>query len=240
MTAEGAKGGFENENAIIESFNRFDSDAVIWLRHMGHNPNKVSKIIAYKAPARVKPDVICEIFDNQGSLVAKEKLSAKKASNSNGFNQIDRGDIQKRYLALWPDMPPLAVEGLRLFTGNLPPLDGSRNPKRMFFDELPLAHQETILDFFSKNKNRVISDLLAGREPDRANWFLGRDVSRNKWTLLPIETAIDFYSAGNVGKTAMGSIKIGGFTAQRKGGDKGLPTATNLQFKFDPNLIGQI
>lgn len=240
MTAKGARGGFENESNIIESFNLMDKEAITWLRHMGHDPNEVSKVKAYKAPPRVKPDVICEIFDRSGALVASEKLSAKKAAGKRGFNQIDRGDVVTRYLGMWPDMPPLTVEGLRLFTGNLPPAGKSRVPKRMFFDELPNGHQESITNFFTENKTRIVRDLLAGREPNMAKWFLGRDEERDKWTLLPIEDAVDFYSEGSVGPTIRGSIRIGTLTAQRKGGDKGMPTATNLQFKFDPNLIGQL
>ena len=240
MTAEGARGGFDNEANIIESFNLMDREAITWLRHMGHDPSEVSRVNAFKAPPRVKPDVICEIFDRSGALVAREKLSAKKAAGKRGFNQIDRGDVVSRYLGMWPDMPPLTVEGLRLFTGNLPPVGKSREPKRMFFDELTEGHQASITNFFSENKTRIVRDLLAGREPDMARWFLGRDEARDRWTLLPIEDAVEFYSKGPVGSTIRGSIQLGTLTAQRKGGDKGMPSATNLQFKFDPNLIGRL
>jgi hypothetical protein len=240
VTAEGARGGFDNESNIIESFNLMDEEAIIWLRYMGYDPSKVSRVNAFKAKPRVKPDVICEIFDRSGALVASEKLSAKKAAGKKGFNQIDRGDVVTRYLNMWPDMPSLTVEGLRLFTGNLPPVGKSRLPTRMFFDELTKEHQLSITDFFSENKKRIVQDLLAGREPDMARWFLGRDEARDRWTLLPIEDAVEFYSKGLVGPTIRGSIQIGTLTAQRKGGDKGMPSATNLQFKFDPNLIGRL
>ena len=240
MTAEGARSGFDNETNIIRAFNSMDKDAITWLMHMGHDPSEVSRVRAYKAPPRVKPDVICEIFDRSGALVASEKLSAKKASSKKGFNQIDRGDVVTRYLSMWPDMPQLTVEGLRLFTGNLLPVGKSREPKRMFFDELTKSHQKSITDFFSEHKTRVVRDLLAGREPDMARWFLGRDEARHRWTLLPIEDAVEFYSRGSVGPTIRGSLRVGTLTAQRKGGDKGMPTATNLQFKFDPNLIRQL
>lgn len=239
MTAEGAIGGFDNESQIISSFNAMSDEAIIWLRHMGHDPNEISRVHAFKAAPRVKPDVICEIFDLDGVLVSTEKLSAKKASAKRGFNQIDRGDVLKRYKTLWPEMPDLTAEGLRLFTGNLLPTGLTRNPKRMFFDELSSNHQIAIVDFFSSQKLRIVRDLLAGRQPEMAGWFLGRDVSREKWTLLPISEAIDFYSAGPVVPTSRGSIQIGNLTVQRKGGDKGAPSATNLQFKFDPNLIGR-
>lgn len=240
MTAKGARGGFVNEAKIIESFNLMDKEAITWLRYMGHDPSEVSRVKAFKAPPKVKPDVICEIFDRSGTLVASEKLSAKKAANKRGFNQIDRGDVVARYLKMWPDMPPLTVEGLRLFTGNLPPIGKSRGPKRMFFDELTKEQQVSITNFFTDNKTRIVRDLLAGREPDIAKWFLGRDEARERWTLLPIEDAVAFYSRGSVGPTIRGSIRIGTLTAQRKGGDKGMPSATNLQFKFDPNLIGKL
>jgi hypothetical protein len=240
MTAAGAKGGFDNEAEIIASFNSMDSDAIIWLQHMGHNPSEISRVSAFKAQPRIKPDVICEIYDRNGELTSVERLSAKKASSKVGFNQIDRGDVIGRYKSLWPDMPALTVEGLRLFTGNLPPISKSRNPKRMYFDELPQDHRDSILGFLKANKLDITRDLLAGREPNMANWFLGRDLSRNRWTLLPIEDAIEFYSTGSVEPTERGGIKFGTLTIQRKGGDKGKPSATDLQFKFNPNLIGQV
>ena len=239
MTAAGAKGGFDNESQIISSLNAMDSDGVIWLRHMGHDPSTISRVVSYKADPRVKPDVICEIYGLSGELASTARISAKKASSKVGFNQIDRGDVVGRYKTLWPHMPELTVEGLRLFTGNLPPLPKSRNPKRMFFDELPIDNRESILNFLVANKLEIVRDLLAGREPNMANWFLGRDMARGRWTLLPMAEAIVFYSAGSVEPTDRGGIKFGTMTIQRKGGDKGKPSATNLQFKFNPNLIGQ-
>ena len=52
---------------------------------------------------------------------------------------------------------------------------------------------------------------------------------------------INFYGSGKVRITDKGSIKIGKITMQRKGGDRGRPTANMLQFKINPaEIVSQI
>lgn len=237
MTSKGAKGGFQNERDVINSFNEMSSEAIIWLHHMGFDPNQISKVEAAKAPARVKPDVYVKIFDRNGQCTATEKISVKLASSAVGFNQIDRGRVIDRYSKLWKSLSSDAATGLRLFTGDLPPLQGAANNKRMFLQELPGENMRAIIEFFTANKLEVLSDLLAGREPDKAGWFLAVNRSNNSSTLRPMSAAIEFYSQGPVTLTVRGSLAIGRITAQRKGGDKGAPSANDLQFKFNPNSI---
>lgn len=235
MTSKGAKGGFQNEHDVIASFNAMTDEAIIWLRHMGHEPSTISKVNAYKAPPRVKPDIYVEIISRNGSETVTEKISVKLASNARGFNQIDRGRVLDRYSKLWQSLSSDAATGLRLFTGDLSPLPGAGNKKRMLLPDLPEHLRDAIIDFFESQKVAVITDLLAGREPHKAEWFLAVNRSNHTSNLRPMTAAIEYYSQGKVGLTPRGSLSIGRITAQRKGGDKGAPSANDLQFKFNPN-----
>ena len=105
----------------------------------------------------------------------------------------------------------------------------------MFLPELPGKNFKAIIEFFTANKLEVITDLLAGRAPDKAEWFLAVNRSNNSSTMRPMQAAIEFYAEGPVTLTLRGSLAIGRITAQRKGGDKGAPSANDLQFKFNPN-----
>jgi hypothetical protein len=105
----------------------------------------------------------------------------------------------------------------------------------MLLPDLPEHLRDAIIDFFESQKVAVITDLLAGREPDKAEWFLAVNRSNHTSNLRPMTTAIEYYSQGKVGLTPRGSLSIGRITAQRKGGDKGAPSANDLQFKFNPN-----
>ena len=61
-----------------------------------------------------------------------------------------------------------------------------------------------------------------------------------RWTLKPINVAINHYSEGEVSITGRGSLKLGRVTMQRKGGDAGRDTANMLQFKVDPTELFNI
>ena len=61
-----------------------------------------------------------------------------------------------------------------------------------------------------------------------------------RWTLKPINVAINHYSEGEVLITSRGSLKLGRVTMQRKGGDAGRDTANMLQFKVDPTELFNI
>lgn len=237
MTSKGAKGGFQNERDVIKSFNSMSVDCEVWLHHMGIDFSTVSRVEAEKAPPRIKPDVFVKVHFNNGCSPKLLKISVKLASSARGFNQIDRGKVIQRYKSLWEQLSSEATTGLRHFTGDLPPKSGGRNPKRMFIDELELGQRTAILDFFRQNKQQVISDLLAGRIPNKAEWLLTVDKSSSSSRVFTMDEAIQFYASGNVELTPQGSLKIGRITAQRKGGDSGKPSGNDLQFKFDPNEI---
>ena len=175
-----------------------------------------------------------------------ERISIKLVSSPNGFNQIDKRWV-KTYATLWT-MPPDVVESLKLFVGETPPRESSRDKRRMYLDELDQKAQQAVVDFFTVNKDEIVSDLLAGDGLHAANWMMvihrlnsvTRSVSEGaagdkpKWVIRSSADAIQFYGDGPVELTRSGNLKIGRITMQRKGGDNGRETAKMLQFKINP------
>ncbi|HQZ65596.1 MAG TPA: hypothetical protein PLY87_10995, partial [Planctomycetaceae bacterium] len=163
-----------------------------------------------------------------------ERISIKLVSNPNGFNQID-----KRWLATYAEkwnMRPDVQESLKLFVGETPPHESSRNDERMFLDELDQSDQKAVVDFFTVHRDEIVSDLFAGDGEHAADWmmvtFKATDMS--KWGIWPMSEAVGYYGDGDIVVTRAGSLKIGRITMQRKGGDNGRPTAKMLQFKINP------
>ena len=62
---------------------------------------------------------------------------------------------------------------LRLFTGEIVSDEKNlRDSRRMFVDEFLEEEQEELLDFFSKNKTLILTDVLKGRGKFSAEWML--------------------------------------------------------------------
>ena len=250
-----AKAGFQNEDEIRDKFNNWktDSDARLWLEAMNHPFADVTGVTASK-PHGEKADVEVTVKTKSGETV--ERISIKLVSSPNGFNQIDKRWL-KTYAKMWK-MPPDVVESLKLFVGETPPHESSRDKRRMYLNELDEKAQQAVLEFFQKNKDEIVSDLLAGDGEHAAGWMMvihrpnsaprsvAEDVTRSvskdeckatdqsKWVIRSTTDAIKFYSDGPVELTKAGNLKIGRITMQRKGGDNGRETAKMLQFKINP------
>jgi hypothetical protein len=245
-----AKAGFQNEDEIRDKFNNWKSDAEAraWLEAMNHQIANVNSVSASK-PHGEKADVEVTVKTNSGERV--ERISIKLVSSANGFNQIDKRWL-KTYAQMWK-MPPDVVDALKLFVGETSPRPASRDKRRMYLDELDQNAQQAVVDFFTKNKDEFVSDLLAGDGPHAANWMMvihrpktvtrsvsegptsGSDATdKPKWVIRSSADAIKFYSDGPVELTRAGNLKIGRITMQRKGGDNGRETAKMLQFKINP------
>ncbi len=245
-----AKGGFQNEDEIRDKFNNWkaDADARAWLEAMKHSVADVTGVSATK-PHGEKADVEVTVKSKAGESKTSERverISIKLVSSPNGFNQIDKRWV-KTYATLWT-MPPDVVESLKLFVGETPPRESSRDKRRMYLDELDQKAQQAVVDFFTVNKDEIVSDLLAGDGLHAANWMMvihrlnsvTRSVSEGaagdkpKWVIRSSADAIQFYGDGPVELTRSGNLKIGRITMQRKGGDNGRETAKMLQFKINP------
>ncbi len=228
-----AKAGFQNEDEIRDKFNNWktDADARAWLEAMNHQIAEINSVSASK-PHGEKADVEVTVKTKSGERV--ERISIKLVSSPNGFNQIDKRWL-KTYAQMWK-MPPEVVEALKLFVGETPPRESSRDKRRMYLDELDENAQQAVLDFFKKNKDEIVSDLLAGDGTHAADWMMvaHKATDKPKWVIRSSADAIKFYSEGPVELTKAGNLKIGRITMQRKGGDNGRETAKMLQFKINP------
>ena len=240
-----AKGGFQNEDEIRDKFNNWktDADARAWLEAMNHQMAEINSVSASK-PHGEKADVEVTVKTKSGERV--ERISIKLVSSPNGFNQIDKRWL-KTYAKMWK-MPPDVVEALKLFVGETLPRESSRDKRRMYLNELDQSAQQAVVDFFTANKDEIVSDLLAGDGIHAAGWMMvihrpksvtrsvseGEATNKPKWIIRSSADAIKFYSNGPVELTKAGNLKIGRITLQRKGGDNGRETAKMLQFKINP------
>jgi len=231
-----AKGGFRNEDDVVSKFNNWknDEDAQKWLEIMGYPIKEIEKVMAIKLHG-YKTDVQVQITIYLKKAIVAENLSVKLVSNPQGFNQVDKRWVDS-YAKMW-DMPQDVVKILKLFTGEIRPTrSGLRDSRRMFFDEMTESDQKKIIDFFTKNKFLVVSDILKGRGKFSAGWMLVALIANGetRWVLKSINHAMNIFSNGEVKITSHGSLKIGKITMQRKGGDAGRPTSNMLQFKINP------
>lgn len=247
-----AKGGFQNEDEILDKFNNWknDADAQAWLGAMKYSIVDLVEVSASK-PHGNKADVEVRVKTGNGEKV--EGISIKLVSNPDGFNQIDKRWLAT-YATMW-NMPDDVHQALKLFVGEIPPVKPSRDDRRMFLNELDEKAQQSVLRFFAQHRDEIVSDLFSGDGEHAAGWMMvtlknGSRISekenaeppsiepqaskRPRWILRPTEDVIRFYSEGEIRITPAGSLRIGRITMQRKGGDNGRETAKMLQFKINP------
>lgn len=240
LGSQTAKRGFKNEKDIAEKFNNWkaDEDAQKWLGIMGYLLDEIEKVEAIQLHG-YKTDVQVQITIYLKGAIAAENLSVKLVSNPQGFNQIDKRWVDK-YVEMW-NLPENLTKILKLFTGEISPATTSeiRDVRRMFFDEMPEEDQERVVNYFTKNKILVISDVLKGRGKFSAGWMLVALVmnGKGKWILKTINEAMNVFADGPIEITSQGSLRIGKIGMQRKGGDNGKPSANMLQFKINPVLL---
>ncbi len=164
-----AKGGFDNEDEIRDKFNNWktDEDAQAWLKAMNY---AMADVIAVKAakPHGEKADVEVGVTTKNGEKT--EGISIKLVSNPDGFNQIDKRWLAA-YAKMW-SMPEPVHESLKLFCGETPPTGAGRDARRMFLDELDESQRKAIVDFFTSNREQVVSDLFAGDGDHAAGWMM--------------------------------------------------------------------
>lgn len=238
-----AKSGFENEDDVVMKFNNWtkDLDAQEWLVAMDYKINEIESVTAVKVPGHHKADVQVQVTIKLKKAIGLENISLKLVTTSTGFNQIDKREIDK-YVEMW-DIPSDITESLKLFTGKTKPtIKGLTDPRRMLLTEMPEKMQKKIVDFFTKNKILVVSDLLKGNDEFSADWFMvvWKIPNENpKWIIKDINFVLNFYGNGEVRITRQGSLVIGKIGMQRKGGDGGRPSSQMLQFKINPLALFQ-
>ncbi len=236
LGSQTARDGFRNEQDVADKFNNWveDEEAQKWLLIMQYNLEEIEYVKAdvisgYKADLNVKVQIKLK------NTLDIENIQVKLVSNSKGFNQVDKRWLRS-YNDLW-NIPDDVYELLQYFTGELPPyIQGTRDKRRMFLDEMTDDEVNRILGWFEDNKMLIVSDILRGRGEFSAEWVLvAQKTHRNaRWVLKNINVVMQHYSQGPVCMSPRGSINIGRIGVQRKGGDNGRPTANMLQFKIDP------
>jgi R.HinP1I restriction endonuclease len=236
LGSETAKGGFKNEDEIRDKFNNWkaDADARAWLVAMNYSLADIESVLAAK-PHGEKADVEVRIKTKAGEK--KEGISIKLVSSPTGFNQID-----KRWLATYAKrwkMPADVQTALKFFVGATLPSKVGRDTKRMYLNELHPAAQKAVVDFFTANKDEIVSDLFAGDGIHAAGWVMIalKATANTRWVIRSSADTIKFFGDGKVEITRAGNLKIGRITVQRKGGDGGRETAKMLQFKINPALL---
>lgn len=231
-----AKDGFNNEKDIANKFINWENDieAQQWLKTMGYELNDIEYVYA-EVLHGYKTDVQVQVTIKLKNIIEAQNLQVKLVSNAKGFNQIDKRWV-KNYADMW-EIPDNIVKLLKYYTGEiLPYKQTTRDKRRMFMDEFSEEEQNSILEYFEQNKMLIILDIVKGRGKFAAEWILVAQKYEDifRWTLKPINVAINHYSEGKVEITNRGNLKIGRIGMQRKGGDAGRETANMLQFKVDP------
>lgn len=231
-----AKDGFNNEKDIANKFINWNNDveAQQWLKTMGYELNNIEYVYA-EVLHGYKTDVQVQVTIKLKNIIEAQNLQVKLVSDQKGFNQIDKRWI-KNYADIW-EIPDNIIKLLKYYTGEIPPYkQNTRDKRRMFMDEFSEEEQNEILQYFEQNKMLIILDIVKGRGKFAAEWILVAQKYENifRWTLKPINVAINHYSEGKVEITNRGNLKIGRIGMQRKGGDAGRETANMLQFKVDP------
>jgi hypothetical protein len=241
LGSETAKGGFRNEDDVIDKLNnwKYDKIAQEWLKTMGYILEEIEFVKAIKITGSYKTDVQVQVTIKLKEAIDCENLSVKLVSNSQGFNQIDKREI-KKYVEMWK-IPKDIEKILKLFTGKeTPSIKGLKDSRRMLLSEMPKKDQLKMVNFFNKNKILVISDILKGRDKFSADWMLvilKKNEESYEWVLKDINTVMNIFGQGEVRITGEGSLKIGQIGMQRKGGDAGRESAKMLQFKINPCLL---
>lgn len=239
LGSQTARGGFKNEQDVIDRFNDWEKDEVAqkWLKAMGYKVSDIEYVKAVKVRGQYKADiqVRVRIIIKLKSQEDLQNLQVKLVSNPQGFNQIDKRWVDK-YVELW-NIPDDVIKILKSFTGETTPtIKGVKDKRRMLLSEMNEIDQEKIIKFFDKNKILIISDLLKGRGEFSADWVLVilKINGESTWILKSINEAMNVFGGGDIRITDRGSLRIGKILMQRKGGDNGRDTAKMLQFKINP------
>jgi len=207
----------------------------------GVEEDEYEEFVKYK-----KADAQIKICIRIGNILKIENLSLKKANRDADYNQIDKRTVDT-YREMWGFNEEISY-WLKLFTGEINPKEeikkGNikeqkneryRDTRRLFLDEIPSKMQNKIINFFKKNRIRVVSDIIKGRGGLSADWMLVTryDKSKNttKWILKDINFVMNFFGNGKICISPKGSLYIGRITMQRKGGT---PDPTKIQFKIKP------
>lgn len=248
--SEIAKGGFRNEQEVVDKFNNWkdDVDAQKWLEFMMYNLEEIETVYAekigqkgYKSDINVVIRINVKKRNNDKTLESVENIQVKLVSNNQGFNQVEKKKVEQ-YEVIW-HMPQEVKELLKLYDGESAPRQGSRDSRRMFVDEFTDEERALLYEYLQKNLIMIISDVIRGRGRFAAEWTLviQKIDDEYNWKLIAVNEAISIYAGDyKVKFTEKGNIRLGNITLQRKGGDNGAESANMLQFKANPMMLFEV
>jgi len=248
--SETARGGFANERAIASKFKSWktDKEAQKWLVIMSYDLDEIEDVDAIVIHGH-KTDVQVKVIVKLKKGFSVENISVKKANKGFSFNQVDKRPVE-HYKKMW-DIPEYLADLLKMFTGEISPLDllkkgkitrkkynSLRDRRRFFLTEFEEKDIQIIIDFFRKNKMLVVTDLIKGNDEYAADWMLvtllDKQRDETKWALADINKALSIFEGGDIRISPKGSLYIGKIFMQRKGGT---PDPKSLQFKINPSLL---
>ncbi len=238
--SETAKSGFVTEDQVVDEFRNWSNSIIAkkWLSVIGYSKIKTVKVDTTRSLGmNGKADALLTV--NKGNQIG---ISIKKFTIS--FNQVDKRKVDT-YQKMWSIPKDVTVilkkycgqDGYRPMDEN--PIPQVKDQRRYFLTELTLDEQKKILNFFGKNKSRIIHDVLRGNTEPKADYMLVVKKKGNRIkhsAITKIENVINHYG-GLTKITKRGNLKLGKITVQRKGGNGGGQTAQMLQFKFSPKEV---
>jgi len=261
-----AKGGFANENDIVNKFLNWcqDAEAQSWLKAMNYDPQLIETVEANRIPLRINNEELRKLglqarkfeeiqkykkADARIRVKIKvcgtwffENLSLKKAKAEADYNQVDKRPVDT-YKEMWGFSDEIEL-WLKLFTGELNPYEyrdflGNkqlRDDRRLFIDEMPINIQNDIIEFFTNNKIAVVCDILKGRGALAADWFLV--TKQDKCSLSWVLKEIN-YVLNHYGQGEVVVSPKGSLYIGKITMQRkgGTPDPESLQFKISPNSL---
>jgi hypothetical protein len=260
-----ARGGFANEKQIANAFNAGNSLAKKCFAYLKiadtakvtartiPSPlgvaclKEILKLASDPTPDQVKTikkqqkaDVRLTVHHEHHTEAIN--LTLKRAGKAD-FNQVDRRSVST-YQDLWGFDDEIQL-WLRLFTGAVSTdefnrwsegLETKPTQKRVGFRHLPDHAKLKVIDFFSANKQRIVSDVVRGNGLLAADYMIVTQytVKKTQIHLCPIDNVVRHLSSGAVQAGPQTTLLLGKLTIKRKGGK---PDPDSLQFMMKPSDV---
>jgi hypothetical protein len=221
-------GGMSNEQNLINELNDWENNPfsktkiIDMLAINKVNYTTIKKVKAEKSPPLIKPDIKITIEVDTGIFVFY--LSLKTITTAD-FNSVERAKVSK-YVTNW-NIPKDVEESLKKFAGEI--REGKK--KNTPLNELPAIERDKVISFFESNKEKIVSDILLGKDKLVTHIIID-DKINSRFFIKDAYNMVQQIIKSNFAPTLHGNLVLGEFTVQRKGGDRGKPSANQLQFKM--------
>jgi len=207
-----AKDGFKNEQVIASLLGSVSPEAQQLKAAIGITGETLTELVHGK-----KSDIWIV------SDLLSFGIQTKKADAN--FNHVARYKVDKYGEVL--GMPDDVVETLKMFCGDIK-VDPDK--KRLFMKDISKERVDNVLEYLSNNKRKLLEFVFYGEDPDTApKYYIV--TYQDKYHVFNTSDVVDYYMQSEPEVSPRSSLKIGGLTIQRKGG-QGSPN--DLQIKIKP------